>query len=64
LAVTEEPRFDDERRRWVVPILCETLRGVLPAGGKIELDENLNIIYVTPQDEMVRTVEEELRRLT
>jgi hypothetical protein len=42
--------------------MCETARGILPA-GKIELDENLDMVYATPRDDMVRAVEEQLRRL-
>jgi hypothetical protein len=42
--------------------MCETPRGVLPA-GKIELDENLDLVCATPRDDMARTVEEQLRRL-
>jgi hypothetical protein len=61
-AVAGWPRFDKERRLWIVTVLCETPQGVLPA-GKIELDENLDLIYATPRDAMVRVVEEQLRRL-
>jgi hypothetical protein len=60
-AVSGWPRFDEDRRRWIVTILCESPQGAVPA-GRIELDENLNIIYVTPRDDMVRAVEEQLRR--
>jgi hypothetical protein len=61
LAVTGWPRFDEDRQRWIITIMCETARGVLPA-GKIELDENLDLVYATPRDDMVRAVEEQLRR--
>jgi len=61
-AVSGWPRFDEDRRRWIVAIMCETPQGVLPA-GKIELDENLDVVYATPRDAMVRVVEEQLRRL-
>jgi len=61
-AVTGWPRFDENRRLWIVTIMCETPQGVLPA-GKIELDENLDWVYATPRDAMVRVVEEQLRRL-
>jgi hypothetical protein len=62
LAVTGWPRFDEDRQLWVVTVLCETPRGVVPA-GRIELDKKLNLIYATPRDDMARTVEEQLRRL-
>jgi len=59
-AVTGWPRFDDERQIWVVTVLCETPKGVVPA-GRIELDKKLNMLYVTPKEDMVRVVEEQLR---
>jgi len=62
MATTGVPRFLEERRRWLVPVLCETPRGILPA-GKIELDEDLNIVSATPRHDMVQAVEEQLRRL-
>ena len=55
-AVSGWPRFDEDRRRWIVAIMCETPQGVLPA-GKIELEENLDLVYATPRDAMVRVVE-------
>jgi hypothetical protein len=61
LAVTGWPRFDEDRQLWVVTVLCETARGVVPA-GRIELDKKLNLIYATPREDMVRAVEEHLRR--
>jgi hypothetical protein len=61
LAVTGWPRFDEDRQLWVVTVLCETPRGVVPA-GRIELDKKLNLIYATPREDMVRAVEEHLRR--
>jgi len=62
MAVASAPRFDEERQRWVVMILCETPRGILPA-GKLEFDKELNLIYAASRSDMVRAVEEQLRRL-
>lgn len=56
------PSFDEERKVWVVPVLCRTSKGILPA-GKIELDENLNIVYASPLEEMARVTEAQLERL-
>jgi len=61
-AVAGAPRFNSERRTWIVPILCETPRGILPA-GRLELDTNLNMLYATPKSDMVSAIEEQLRRL-
>ncbi len=62
MAVTGTIRYQQERRRWIVSVLCETLRGVLPA-GRIELDDDLNLVHATPRADMTRAVEEQLRRL-
>jgi len=61
-AVGGAPRFNEELHRWIVPILCETNRGILPA-GRIELDESLNLVYTTPKTDMVNAIEAQLRRL-
>jgi hypothetical protein len=60
LAVSGWPRFDEDRQLWVVTVLCETPKGVVPA-GRIELDKNLNLVYATPREDMVRAVEAQLR---
>jgi len=62
MAVEGAPVFDEEQRVWIVPIFCRTSRGILPA-GKIELDEELNIIFASPREEMERVVEAQLKRL-
>jgi hypothetical protein len=62
MAVTGTPHFKKESRRWIVPVLCETQRGILPA-GRIELDEELNVVHATPRSDMTHAVEEQLRRL-
>ncbi|MEK7728098.1 MAG: hypothetical protein AAB354_06755 [candidate division KSB1 bacterium] len=61
LAVTGWPRYDEDRKLWVVTVLCETPRGVIPA-GRIELDKKLNLIYASTREDMVAAVEENLRR--
>ncbi|MFQ5628676.1 MAG: hypothetical protein ACE5I1_07945 [bacterium] len=62
MAISGVPRYDENHHRWLIPILCETSKGILP-GGRIELDENLNFVYATPRDDMVKAVEAQLRRL-
>lgn len=61
LAVTGWPRYDEDRELWVVTVLCETPRGVVPA-GRIELDKNLNMVYASSHEDMVRAVEAHQRR--
>jgi hypothetical protein len=61
-AVAGNPHFDAERKVWSVPVLCYTKRGIF-LGGKIELDERLEIIYAPSKSEFTRVVEEQLKRL-
>lgn len=62
MSLEGSPHFDENRRVWIVPVLCRTSRGILPA-GKIELDEQLDIVFATPREEMVQVVEAQLKRL-
>ena len=59
--VTGWPRYDEDRKLWVITVLCETPRGVIPA-GRIELDKKLNLVYASSREDMVRAVEDNLRR--
>jgi hypothetical protein len=61
-AVAGTPRYEATRQVWSVPILCYTNRGIF-LGGKIELDEQLEIIYAPSKSEFTRVVEEQLKRL-
>ena len=61
-AVAGSPRHDSVRKLWSVPVLCYTQRGIF-LGGKIELDEQLEIIYAPSKSEFTRVVEEQLKRL-
>jgi hypothetical protein len=61
-AVAGTPHFDAERKVWSVPVPCYTQRGIF-LGGKIELDERLEIIYAPSKSEFTRVVEEQLKRL-
>jgi len=62
MAVSGVPRYDENYQRWLIPILCETPKGILP-GGRIELDDDLHFVYATSRADMVKVVEEQLRRL-
>jgi len=61
-AVAGTPHFDAVRKVWAVPVLCYTTRGIF-LGGKIELDEQLEIIYAPSKSEFTRVVEQQVRRL-
>jgi hypothetical protein len=52
----------EARKVWSVPVLCYTARGIF-LGGKIELDEQMEIIYAPSKSEMTRVVEQQLKRL-
>lgn len=55
-------QYDAQMQRWRVPILCRTNRGILLA-GEIQLTKRLRIAYATPLDEMVKTVNAQLKQL-
>ncbi|GEM_PF-648210 len=61
-AVSGTPHYDKAKKVWTVPILCYTTRGIF-LGGKIELDEKLEIIYAPSKSEFTRVVEQQLKRL-
>ena len=61
-AVAGTPHYDVDRKVWSVPVLCHTKRGIF-LGGKIELDERLEIIYAPSKNEFTRVVEEQMKRL-
>jgi len=52
-AVAGTPHYDNIKKVWSVPILCYTTRGIF-LGGKIELDERLEIIYAPSKSEFTR----------
>jgi len=60
--VAGTPRYDEARKVWSVAILCYTARGIF-LGGKIELDEQMEIIYAPSKSEITRVVEQQLKRL-
>jgi hypothetical protein len=60
-AVAGTPRHEGTRQVWSVPILCYTSRGIF-LGGKIELDEQLEIIHAPWKSEFTRVVEQQLKR--
>ncbi len=61
-AVPGKPQFDEKRKAWSIPVLCRTSRGIF-LGGKIELNETLEIIFAPSKSEFTRVVEEQLKRL-
>ncbi len=50
------PRFDSEHRKWKVPVLCKTDRGILIA-GEFQLDSTGCFLYVPTKQEMIKTIE-------
>ncbi len=61
-ALADSPRFDEERKVWLVPVLCRTSRGMLLA-GEIQLNQDLEIIRAPSKEELTRTVEAQLERI-
>lgn len=61
-ALADNPRFDEERKVWSVPVLCRTSRGILLA-GEIQLNQDLEIICAPSKEELTRAVEAQLERI-
>ena len=61
-ALADSPRFDEERKAWLVPVLCRTSRGILLA-GEIQLNQDLEIICAPSKEELTRVVEAQLERI-
>jgi hypothetical protein len=61
-AVAATPHYDEINKSWSVPILCYTARGIF-LGGRIELDQRLEIISAPSKSEFTRVVEQQLKRL-
>jgi len=61
-ALADSPRFDEERKIWLVPVLCRTSRGILLA-GEIQLNQNLEIVYAPSKEELTHAVEAQLKRI-
>jgi len=62
MAMPGDPKFDSLLKRWEVPVLCKTEKGVFIA-GEIILDEILNFIRIPSKEHMLKTLEIEMRRL-
>ncbi len=56
------PQYDEQLQRWRVPIMCRTTRGILPA-GEIQLTKRLRIAFVTSREDMLQTLEAQLKQL-
>lgn len=55
------PIFDAANRRWRVPVLCKTTKGVLLV-GEFLLDEEGNFIAVPDKEQMLRVLKAQLER--
>ncbi len=62
MAMAGVPRYDEKLEQWRVPVLCRTVRGILP-GGEIRMTKRLRIAFATPREEMLRNVEAQLKEL-
>lgn len=56
------PRFDSENRKWKVPVLCKTDRGILIA-GEFQLDSKGCFLYVPTKQEMIKTIELQIQNV-
>lgn len=62
MALPGDPKFDPLFKRWRVPVLCKTDKGVFIA-GEILLDETLEFIRIPSKEQMLKTLETEMREL-
>ena len=62
MAMPGDPKYDPHIKRWLVPVLCKTAKGVF-ISGEIILDEDLNFIRIPSKEQMLETLEAEMRRL-
>lgn len=60
MALPGEPKFNKKTKRWWVPVLCKTEKGIFIT-GEIVLDENLNFIRIPSKDQMLKILETEMR---
>ncbi len=56
------PIFDVATRRWRVPVLCKTAKGILPV-GEFVADEAGNFVAVPDKEQMLRVLHAQLERL-
>jgi hypothetical protein len=62
LTVPGAPIFDAATRRWRVPVLCKSAKGILPV-GEILFDEVGNLVAVADKEQMLRVLNTQLARL-
>jgi len=56
------PIFDAATRRWRVPVLCKTAKGILPV-GEFLADEAGNLLAVPDKEQMLRVLDAQTVRL-
>lgn len=56
------PVFNATTRRWRVPVLCKTIKGILPV-GEFVADEAGNFIAIPDKEQMLRVLEAQVARL-
>jgi hypothetical protein len=56
------PIFNAATRRWHVPVLCKTAKGILPV-GEILFDEAANLLAVPDKERMLRVLALQTERL-
>jgi hypothetical protein len=56
------PIFDAATRRWRVPVLCKSAKGILPVGEML-FDEAANLIAAPDKEQMLRVLNTQTARL-
>lgn len=62
MAMPGDPKFDPTLKRWQVPVLCKTEKGVFIV-GEILLNKKLDFIRIPSKEQMLKTLEAEMRQL-
>lgn len=62
MAIPGEPVFDKNTKRWQVPVLCKTERGIFVT-GQFLLDENINFIRIPSREQMLKILAAEMQQM-
>jgi len=62
MAIPGEPVFDEITRRWQVPVLCKTDKGIFVT-GQFLLDEDNNFIRIPSREQMLKILATEMQQV-
>ena len=62
MALPGNPKYDPSGKRWRVPVLCATEKGIFIT-GEIILDENLKFIKIPSMKQMLKILKVEMKQV-